>query len=227
MTKLKRSLLPLILFFVSLSLMLVGCTGHKISEKWSGDLTQHWHECDRENCVLKHNSGNHEGGTATCMKLAICSVCEKEYGEVDTTNHTYWDEGEKTVAHDGCYILYSCKCGATRKELTPELINEAYSILLNTKEKMTNTDKLSFNVKEFNNNEFSYGFDNENKLYYFELDDGNGYYSYDKVVLESDKYYLYEKSTLSAFESTEVDENYVKNMQTLIFNNIFNSIHKC
>ena len=32
----------------------------------------------------------HKGGKATCIKKAVCSVCGKEYGEVDPTNH----EGE-------------------------------------------------------------------------------------------------------------------------------------
>ena len=32
----------------------------------------------------------HKGGKATCIKKAVCTVCGKEYGEVDPTNH----EGE-------------------------------------------------------------------------------------------------------------------------------------
>ena len=32
----------------------------------------------------------HKGGKATCIKKAVCTVCRKEYGEVDPTNH----EGE-------------------------------------------------------------------------------------------------------------------------------------
>ncbi len=32
-------------------------------------------------------TGNHTGGTATCTKKAVCTVCEQEYGEFDANNH--------------------------------------------------------------------------------------------------------------------------------------------
>lgn len=29
----------------------------------------------------------HKGGTATCVKKAVCTICKEEYGETDSTNH--------------------------------------------------------------------------------------------------------------------------------------------
>ena len=39
----------------------------------------------KEGTVIK--ATGHKGGKATCSKKAVCSVCGKEYGEVDPTNH--------------------------------------------------------------------------------------------------------------------------------------------
>ena len=61
------------------------------------DETHHWHEC-----VCSDKSGNeaHKGGTASCTKLAVCSVCNESYGEFVEHNHValennetqHWDE---------------------------------------------------------------------------------------------------------------------------------------
>ena len=63
----------------------------------------------------------HKGGKATCIKKAVCSVCRKEYGEVDPTNH----EGETelrnvkkaTCTEDGNTGDTYCKsCGIKMKD---------------------------------------------------------------------------------------------------------------
>ena len=43
-------------------------------------------EGEKDSCAVN----GHKGGKATCIKKAVCTVCGKEYGEVDPTNH----EGE-------------------------------------------------------------------------------------------------------------------------------------
>ena len=43
-------------------------------------------EGEKDSCAVN----GHKGGKATCIKKAVCTVCGKEYGEVDSTNH----EGE-------------------------------------------------------------------------------------------------------------------------------------
>ena len=63
----------------------------------------------------------HKGGKATCIKKAVCTVCGKEYGEVDPTNH----EGETelrnvkkaTCTEDGNTGDTYCKsCGTKIKD---------------------------------------------------------------------------------------------------------------
>ena len=63
----------------------------------------------------------HKGGKATCIKKAVCTVCGKEYGEVDLTNH----EGETelrnvkkaTCTEDGNTGDTYCKsCGTKIKD---------------------------------------------------------------------------------------------------------------
>lgn len=62
--------------------------------------------------VAIHTNQNHKGGTATCLKKAVCDFCGQEYG--DLADHTY---GE-TYESDGNYHWKKCDvCGQeTEKE---------------------------------------------------------------------------------------------------------------
>lgn len=64
--------------------------GHHWDEEWhvNEDNTEHFHLCLNEGCGEKAAAGSHTGGTATCVKKAVCSVCGKEYGETDPDAHT-------------------------------------------------------------------------------------------------------------------------------------------
>lgn len=56
---------------------------------------------------------NHTGGTATCMKKAVCDFCGEEYGEY--ASHNYGDKYES----DGTYHWKKCQnegCDATTKK---------------------------------------------------------------------------------------------------------------
>lgn len=52
---------------------------------WEANDEQHWKECE---CDEKSDLGNHNGGEATCISKKKCSVCEREYGTLDSTKHT-------------------------------------------------------------------------------------------------------------------------------------------
>ena len=74
-------------------------------------------EGEKDSCAVN----GHKGGKATCIKKAVCSVCRKEYGEVDPTNH----EGETelrnvkkaTCTEDGNTGDTYCKsCGIKMKD---------------------------------------------------------------------------------------------------------------
>ena len=67
---------------------------HAFKDTLSCDELGHWYEC--ESCGEKSQYSSHNGGTATCTKLAVCSVCGQEYGTVNPNNHT----GETIVKND-------------------------------------------------------------------------------------------------------------------------------
>lgn len=58
---------------------------HSFGEEWQCDGENHWHECD---CGEKKDIEPHEGGTATCIELAICDDCTQTYGSTNPDNHT-------------------------------------------------------------------------------------------------------------------------------------------
>jgi len=58
---------------------------HQWKGTYSHDKNGHWHECLV--CGEKTDEGKHSGGSATCVKKAVCSVCKIEYGTVDSAKH--------------------------------------------------------------------------------------------------------------------------------------------
>ena len=58
---------------------------HSISDEWTGNDTEHWHECDK--CGEQFDKAAHSGGTATCTNAKVCEICAAQYGEKDKTNH--------------------------------------------------------------------------------------------------------------------------------------------
>ena len=65
------------------------------------DETQHWYECT---CGDKSGAESHKDGTATCTELAVCSVCNESYGELEKHDHATLKKNE--TAH-----WYECVCG--------------------------------------------------------------------------------------------------------------------
>lgn len=56
---------------------------------YTSDGTQHWKVCARDNCSgedTEHKTAC-SGGEATCTEKAVCTVCTREYGEVNAQNH--------------------------------------------------------------------------------------------------------------------------------------------
>ncbi|MBR5278896.1 MAG: hypothetical protein IKU23_06490, partial [Clostridia bacterium] len=65
--------------------------------KWETDGTYHYHTCG---CGTIFDKTAHFGGEATCKDKAICSVCNKEYGSVDSNNHVGETYVEDAVTED-------------------------------------------------------------------------------------------------------------------------------
>lgn len=65
---------------------------HQWSTEWNHNSGYHWHDCEKAFCPVtifseKDGYGAHTGGTATCRDLAVCSICNYTYGELDADNH--------------------------------------------------------------------------------------------------------------------------------------------
>ena len=67
------------------------------------DESSHWYECDY--CDFVGVKVDHEGGTATCTGRAVCSECNREYG--DFVNHTYVTVSNDTMHWNVCKICKS------------------------------------------------------------------------------------------------------------------------
>ena len=83
--------------------------------EWQHDGEKHWKECVTEGCSAKTESGNHDGGTATCKNKAVCSVCGNEYGELNAENHAS-EEYSYVSNSDGTHKKTRKCCGATVAE---------------------------------------------------------------------------------------------------------------
>lgn len=65
------------------------------------------HDCD----ICGKTLSGHTGGTATCTKQAVCSYCEKTYGDIDSSNHDLGNirAKEATVTETGNIEYWQCK----------------------------------------------------------------------------------------------------------------------
>ena len=81
-------------------------SAHTPSSEWFTDSTRHWKECTVQGCGAELEKDGHTGGTATCKDLAACSVCAKEYGFLNTSNHagdTYLVGQKETTCYEPGY----------------------------------------------------------------------------------------------------------------------------
>ena len=61
-------------------------------------------------CYAQRTPSEHTGGTATCEKKAVCSVCGSEYGE--NADHVYSTEWTQGASHH----WHECVCGSKMNE---------------------------------------------------------------------------------------------------------------
>ena len=88
--------------------------GHTFGEwKSNGDGT-HTHKCTVDGCNGSETK-DCSGGKATCTEKAVCEVCEKAYGELDTNNHSdlkHIDAKAATMDAEGNIEYWYCEdCG--------------------------------------------------------------------------------------------------------------------
>ena len=98
---------------------------HSWATEWSSDGTKHWHACTDEGCEARTDEAECAGGSATCVKKAVCSVCNAEYGDYDTEKHEseeveYVSNGNGThkITHKCCGTAINDKEACTGGEAT-------------------------------------------------------------------------------------------------------------
>ena len=68
---------------------------HAPAEEWSYENGKHYHKC-LYGCDAHLDETACSGGEATCLELAVCEVCNNEYGTVNPDNHesdeVYYDK---------------------------------------------------------------------------------------------------------------------------------------
>ena len=84
---------------------------HEGTAEWTITETTHTQKytcCE----AVEVAEGNHEGGTATCIALAVCTVCEAEYGELAAHDTTFHEAVESTCVVYGNVEYWACStCG--------------------------------------------------------------------------------------------------------------------
>lgn len=81
-------------------------TKHKAADAWAQENDKHYHACEN-GCGTHLDEAACSGGTATCQKRAVCSVCSKEYGtHADHDFASEWSKDDSNHWHkcqtDGC-----------------------------------------------------------------------------------------------------------------------------
>lgn len=88
---------------------------HVAGVEWVSDGTHHWHKCT--GCDEKLDLAIHSGGTATCTKKAVCSVCGASYGELASHDYeTSWSQGD---ANGHWHECKNCSAHDTQVKHTP------------------------------------------------------------------------------------------------------------
>ena len=89
---------------------------HNMLASWTTEYAEetnagyHYHACTVEGCDYKEDEGECTGGARTCIALAICSTCQKAYGEY--AEHSYgsaWDYKDENGHAHVCKVM---GCGA-------------------------------------------------------------------------------------------------------------------
>lgn len=110
---------------------IIPADGHK-EGAWSYNGTHHYKKCTTCKEVIPGTTAAHSGGTATCIKKAVCTTCDFAYGDVSTDHkwsptYLYKDsEGHAWICAD-CRIhseIEAHKPGPAATETTPQKCTE-------------------------------------------------------------------------------------------------------
>ncbi len=84
--------------------------------------TEHWYICSVCDAEKPQSRVEHSGGSATCYKPAICSICDYHYGEIDADNHDF----SKTLIISDDFHYYACSRCDVKKDLEYHVYDYVY-----------------------------------------------------------------------------------------------------
>ncbi len=120
------------MFYITIEPVVDHATGnHSFGTAWiDGGDGYHYHMCTTQGCTVKDEvtKQSHTGGAATCKQKAICTVCNKEYGDY--------------AAHKG-------GMATTTERAICEVCKEPYGELKNTKCLHTYTSQAYYDLRKF------------------------------------------------------------------------------
>ena len=82
-------------------------SNHAPAAEWTTADGKHYHECTN-GCGTRLDEAECDG-TATCVSKAVCSVCEKEHGDINMNGHNF----EMLYTDDSHYEKCQNDCGTT------------------------------------------------------------------------------------------------------------------
>ena len=80
---------------------------HNPASGWTQESGKHYHIC-QNGCGTHLNEVNCDGGTATCIRKATCSVCGHEYGDYGAHDLTVHNAKEPTCTETGNSQYWEC-----------------------------------------------------------------------------------------------------------------------
>lgn len=81
---------------------------HKMETTWTTENGKHFHKCSVTGCTYIEDEANCSGGTATCTAKAVCSVCQKEYGDLLNHDLTHHARNEANHFRPGNIEYWTC-----------------------------------------------------------------------------------------------------------------------
>ncbi len=82
---------------------------HKMETTWTTENNKHYHKCSVSGCTYIEDEANCSGGTATCTAKAVCSTCNKAYGELLDHDLTHYARNAADHTKPGNIEYWQCE----------------------------------------------------------------------------------------------------------------------
>lgn len=82
---------------------------HKMETTWTTENNKHYRKCSVAGCTYIEDEANCSGGTATCTAKAVCSTCQKAYGEMLDHDLTHYAKNAADHTKPGNIEYWQCE----------------------------------------------------------------------------------------------------------------------